>query len=156
MKKACSFEFSRLAISWPPWVRVWPGWASYRFLPFIVFFILACPFVSRVISFICDVRVRRVVSMFNGPLILCVGQFVSVCCPAVLLSAEWIVSCTRITCIQHLSRCSLTFLASSFFSESVALFFSLFLFFSTMQLFFFFSFFFFFNLWLIGHFVTAC
>ena len=43
----------------------------------------------------------------------------SVCCPAVLLSAEWIVSCTRITCIQPLSRCSLTFLASSFFSESV-------------------------------------
>ena len=61
----------------------------------------------------------------------------SVCCPAVLLSAEWIVSCTRITCIQPLSRCSLTFLASSFFSESVVvLFFSLFLFFSTMRSFF--------------------
>ena len=42
----------------------------------------------------------------------------SVCCPAVL-SAQWIVSYTRITCIQPLSRCSLTFLASSFFSESV-------------------------------------
>ena len=53
-----------LAISWPPWVRVW-GWASYRFLPFTVFFLLACPFVSRVISFIYDVRVRGVVSMFN-------------------------------------------------------------------------------------------
>ena len=25
MKKACSFKFNRLAISWPPWVRVWPG-----------------------------------------------------------------------------------------------------------------------------------
>ena len=34
------------------------------------FFLLACPFVSRVISFICDVRVRGVVSMFNEPLIL--------------------------------------------------------------------------------------
>ena len=27
---------NRLAISWPPMVRVW-GWASYRFLPFTVF-----------------------------------------------------------------------------------------------------------------------
>ncbi len=36
MKKFSSFQFSRLAISWPPWVRVW-GWASYRFLPFTVF-----------------------------------------------------------------------------------------------------------------------
>ena len=36
MKKFCLFQFSRLAISWPPWVRVW-GWASYRFLPFTVF-----------------------------------------------------------------------------------------------------------------------
>ena len=37
MNKFCSFQFNRLAISWPPWVRVW-GWASYRFLPFTVFF----------------------------------------------------------------------------------------------------------------------
>ena len=51
------------------------------------------------------------------PLIL--SLFVSVFCPAVLLSAQWVVSCTRITCIQPLSRCSLTFLAPSFFSESV-------------------------------------
>ena len=35
-----------------------------------LFFLLACPFVSRVISFIYDVRVRGVVSMFNEPLIL--------------------------------------------------------------------------------------
>ena len=64
----------------------------------------------------------------------------SVCCPAVLLSAEWIVSCTRITRVQPLSRCSLTFLASSFFSESVVvLFFCPFLFFSTMRSFFFLS-----------------
>ena len=31
----------------------------------IQFFLLACPFVSRVTAFIYDVRVRRVVSMFN-------------------------------------------------------------------------------------------
>ena len=36
MKKFSWFQFNRLAISWPPWVRVW-GWASYRFLPFTVF-----------------------------------------------------------------------------------------------------------------------
>ena len=36
MKKLCSFQFNRLAISWPPWVRVW-GWASDRFLPLTVF-----------------------------------------------------------------------------------------------------------------------
>ena len=36
MKKFCSFQFSRLAISWSPWVRVW-GWASYQLLPFTVF-----------------------------------------------------------------------------------------------------------------------
>ena len=29
-KKFVSFQFNSLAISWPPWVRVW-GWASYRF-----------------------------------------------------------------------------------------------------------------------------
>ena len=37
IKKVSSFQFNRLAISWPPWVRVWV-WASCRFLPFIVFF----------------------------------------------------------------------------------------------------------------------
>ena len=36
MKKFCSFLFNRLAISWPPWVRVW-GLASYPFFPFTVF-----------------------------------------------------------------------------------------------------------------------
>ena len=44
----------------------------------------------------------------------------------VVVTAKWIVSCTRITCIQPLSRCSLTLLASSFFSESVIVVFSLF------------------------------
>ena len=40
----------------------------------------------------------------------------------VVVTAKWIVSCTRITFIQPLSRCSLTILASSFFSESVVVF----------------------------------
>ena len=39
-----------------------------------------------------------------------------------VVTAKWIVSCTRITCIQPLSRCSLTLFASSFFSESVVVF----------------------------------
>ena len=42
MKKFCSFQFLRLAISWPPWVRVWVGpflflLVYYRFLSFTVF-----------------------------------------------------------------------------------------------------------------------
>ena len=40
---------------------------------------------------------------------------------SVVVTAKWVVSSTRITCIQPLSRCSLTFPASSFFSESVCL-----------------------------------
>ena len=40
----------------------------------------------------------------------------------VVVTAKWVVSCTRITCIQSLSRCSLTLLVSSFFSESVVVF----------------------------------
>ena len=42
--------FNRLMISWPPWVRVC-GWASHCQS---LFFLLACPFVSRAISFIYD------------------------------------------------------------------------------------------------------
>ena len=42
------------------------------------------------------------------------------------VTAKWVVSCTRITCIQPLSHCSLTLLASSFFSKSVVVVFSLF------------------------------
>ena len=73
----------------------------------------------------------------------------------VVVTAKWIVSCTRITFIQPLSRCSLTLLASSFFSESVVIF-SLFPpSFFTMRSFIFFLFFFL-NLWLIVHFVAAC
>ena len=41
------------------------------------------------------------------------------CC---VVTAKWVVSCTRITCIQPLSRGSLTLLACSFFSESVVVF----------------------------------
>ena len=63
---------------------VW-GWASYQFLPFtVVVFLITCPFVSRDISFIYDVRVRGgVVSMFNET---AHSFFVWGSCPAVLLS----------------------------------------------------------------------
>ena len=63
MKKFCSFYFNRLAISWPPWVRVW-GWAIYRFLPFTVFS-LGLPFCFS--SYIVHLRCTSegVVSMFN-------------------------------------------------------------------------------------------
>ena len=43
------FYFNRLAISWPPWVRVW-GWASYRLLPFTGFS-LGLPFCFSSYSF---------------------------------------------------------------------------------------------------------
>ena len=45
--------------------------------------------------------------------------------PCRVVTAEQVVSCTRITCIQPLSCCSLTLLASCFFSESVVVVFSL-------------------------------
>ena len=64
-----------------------------------------------------------VFSMFNET---AHSLFVSVFCPAVLLSAQWVVSCRQIICIQPLSRCPLTFLASSIFSESGFLFVCLF------------------------------
>ena len=44
----------------------------------------------------------------------------------VVVTAKWVVSRTQITCIQPLSRCSLTILASSFVSESVVVVFALF------------------------------
>ena len=40
-------------------------------------------------------------------------------------TAKWVVPCTRITCIQPLSRRSLTLLDTSFFSENVVVVFSL-------------------------------
>ena len=48
----------------------------------------------------------------------------SICCPAVLLSllSGFYRVLTHITCIQPLSHCSLTLLASSFFLESVVVF----------------------------------
>ena len=58
MKKVLFVLFSRLAISWPPWVKVW-GWDSDQF--FTIFFSL----LSRVVAFIYDVWVRGVISMFN-------------------------------------------------------------------------------------------
>ncbi len=87
------------------------------FLLLLFFLLFACSLVSRVLSFFYDVQVRGWWSRcLTRPLIL--SLFVSVFCPAVLLSAQWIVSCTRITCIQPLTRFSLTFLASPFFEES--------------------------------------
>ena len=62
-KKFFSSQFNRLAISWPPLVRVW-GWASYRFLPFTVFS-LGLPFCFSSYIVIYDVRVRGVVSILN-------------------------------------------------------------------------------------------
>ena len=74
-------------------------------------------------------------------------------CPlprSVVVTAKWVVSCTLITCIQPLSRCTLTFPASSFFSESVCL---LLLFCFLSLLFHHMSFFFY--LWLTGQSVPA-
>ena len=88
-----------------------------------LFFLLACPFVSRDISFIYDVRVRGVVSMFNETAHSLCGVVRQRLLPCrVVVIAKWVISCTRIRCIQPLSRCSLTLLASSFFSESVVVF----------------------------------
>ena len=66
----------------------------------------------------------------------------------VVVTVKWVVSCTRITCIQPLSRCSLTLLASSFLLESVVVSLSFPLLFHHA--------FFLFYLWFIGHFVPAC
>ena len=63
MKKFCLFYFNRLAILWPPWVRVW-GWASYWFLPFTVFSLgLPFCFSSYIVHLWC--MSEGVVSMFN-------------------------------------------------------------------------------------------
>ena len=87
-------------------------WASYRFLPFTVFS-LGLPFCFS--SYIIHVRCTSLTS----PLILSLCGVVRECLlPCHVVTAKWAVSCTRITCIQPLSRCSLTCLASSFFSES--------------------------------------
>ena len=72
-------------ISWPPWVRVW-GWASCRFFSFIVFS-LCLPFGFS--SYIVHLRCTHEgwwSRCFTRPLIL--SLFVSVFCPAVLLSAQ--------------------------------------------------------------------
>ena len=85
-------------------VRVW-GWASDRSLPFTVFFsLLALLFLELYRSF-----TMRVVWRFNET-----AQSFFV------WGSSWASSapCTRITCIQPLSRCSLPFSASSFFLDS--------------------------------------
>ena len=74
------------------------------------FFLLACPFVSRVISFIYNVRVRGVASMFNETSHSFFVWVVHEC----LLPCK--VDC--IVCMDYVSHCSLTLLASPF-SESV-------------------------------------
>ena len=96
-----------------------------------------------------------VVSVFNKPAhsFFVWGSFVSICCPALLLSLlSGFHVLTPITCIQPLSRCSLTLLASSFFSKSVVIVFS----FSFPHLFHHAFFLFYLWLWLIDHFVPAC
>ena len=102
-------------------------WASYWFLPFTAFS-LGLPFCFS--SYTIHLRCTSggggggVVSMFNEPahsFFVWGSSWTSVallCCH----SAKWVVSCTQIMCIQPLSCCSLTCLASSFFSESVVVF----------------------------------
>ena len=86
MRKFCSSDFV---------ASLGYGLGLGRFLPLSVFS-LSSPLVSRVIAFIYDaVRVRGVVSWASVP-------------RSVVVTAKWVVSCTRITCIQPLSRCSLT------------------------------------------------
>ena len=66
----------------------------------------------------------------------------------VVVTGKGVVSCTQIACIQPLSLCLLTLLASSFFSESVIVVFSLFApSFSSCVLF---------LSRFIGHFIPAC
>ena len=142
-----SFYFNRLVISWPP--RIW-GWAIVTGSCHSLFFLLACPFVFWVMSFIYDVWVRGVVSMFNETahsfFVWVVREHLLPC--RVIVTAKWVESCTRIMCIQPLSHCSLTLLASSFSFQKVLLLFCL--------CFLFHHAFFLFYLWLIGHFVPAC
>ena len=99
-------------------------WTSYWFLPFTAFSLgLPFCFSSYIIHLRCTSGGGGVVSMFNEPahsFFVWGSLWASVallCCH----SAKWVVSCTRIMCIQPLSCCSLTCLASSFFSESVFL-----------------------------------
>ena len=68
--------------------------------------------------------------------------------PCRVVTAKWVVSCTRITCIKPLSRCSLTLLASFLLRKCYCCFLSLLPFFFTMRSFFF--------IFFIGHFVPAC
>ena len=146
MKMFCSFQFNRLAVSWPPLVWVW-SWSSYRFLPFTVFCfcfslsLLACLFVSRVISFIYDVRVRGVVSMFNetSHSFFVWDSFLSVCCPAVLslLSGLYRVHGLRVSSLCPVARWQ--YLPPLSFQKMF--FFSLFSFSPCVLFFFFYSFF---------------
>ena len=122
-------------ISWPPWIRVW-GWASYRFLSFTVFS-LGLPFCFS--SYIVHLRCTSegVVSMFNETSLSLCGVVHECRLPCrVVVTAKWVVSCTRITCVQPLSRCLLILHTSSFISLLFYLS-SPFFFFFTMRSFFF-------------------
>ena len=89
--------------------------------------------------------------MFNETshsLCVVVHEHLLPCCGVV--TAKWVVSCTRITRVQPLSRCSLTLHTSSFISGSGGVVFSL-----SPPFFSFHRAFFLFYLWFIGHFVPA-
>ena len=100
-------------------------WASYRFLPFIVvvFSWLALLFLELYCSF----TMYDVSRCLTSPLILYLcGVVRERLLPCRVVTAKWVVTCTRITCIRPLSSYSLTCLACSFFSESVVVFLFLF------------------------------
>ena len=124
-------------------------WASYRFLLFIVvvFSWLALLFLELYCSF----TMYDVSRCLTSPLILYLcGVVRERLLPCRVVTAKWVVTCTRITCIQPLSRCSLTCLACSFFSDSVVVF-------SLSFPLLFHHAFFLFCLWLIGRFrLLAC
>ena len=104
-----------------------------------MFFLLACPFVSRVLSFIYDVRVQGVVSMFNetSHSLFVWGSSCLLPC-RVVVTAKWVVSCTRITYIQPLSPLLADITCLLFlFRKCCCCFLSLFPFFFTMRSFFF-------------------
>ena len=144
------FYFNRLAISWPPWVRVW-GWASYRLLPFTGFSLgLPFCFSSYIIHLQCTSE--GVVSVFNETahsfFVWGIRERLLPC--SVVVTAKWVVSCTDmdymyldfvplfadITCPLFLFRkCSCCFLSFPLLFHHA---------------------FFLFYLWFIGHFVPAC
>ena len=117
-----------------------------------LFFLLACPFVSRVISFIYNVRVRGVVSRFNKTSHSLCGVVRECLLPrSVVVTAKWVVSCDTdyvypafvtlladISCLHFLFRKCLFVVVVLLSLSSLPPYTILF------------------YLWLIGHFVPAC